>query len=38
MYFVNSNTNSQIEFSNYGETRKQVGKPFKKVLYIDCDQ
>lgn len=35
MHFVNSNTNSDIEFSNYGETR---GKNFKKTLHIDCDQ
>jgi hypothetical protein len=38
MHFVNSNTNSEIEFSNYGETRKDGGKHFKKTLYIDCDQ
>lgn len=37
MNCVNSNTNSEIEFSHYEDNNKNNMKPYKKLLYIDCD-
>ena len=37
MNCVNSNTNSEIEFSHYEDNNKNNVKPYKKLLYIDCD-
>jgi hypothetical protein len=37
VHFVNSNTNSEIEFSHYEENIKNYSKPYRKLLYIDCD-
>jgi hypothetical protein len=35
---AHSNTNSEIEFSNYGETIKEGNRVFRKHLFIDCDK
>ena len=37
IHFINSNSNSEIEFSNCGETIKEGGRPLKKQLFINCD-
>jgi hypothetical protein len=38
MHYMHSNTNSEIEFSNYGDTRHELQKPFRRPLFIDTDQ